>query len=99
PILAAVGALQFEVVKYRLESEYNVKTIFQTLPYTTARRVRGDGAAAATLGSSGRLVEDWDGEPVALFESDWAISLAEQWNPGLTFGPFGARDLGAQVPA
>ena len=26
PILAAVGALQFEVVKFRLESEYNVKT-------------------------------------------------------------------------
>ena len=28
PILAAVGELQFEVVKYRLESEYNVKTQF-----------------------------------------------------------------------
>src|SRR5665213_473798 len=38
PILAAVGALQFEVVKYRLESEYNVKTVFQTLPYAAARR-------------------------------------------------------------
>ncbi|MBV9440388.1 MAG: peptide chain release factor 3 [Candidatus Eremiobacteraeota bacterium] len=99
PILAAVGALQFEVVKYRLESEYNVKTVFQTLPYTTARRVRGEGAATATLGSSARLVEDWDGNPLALFESAWSINLAQQWNPGLSFEPFGASDLAREVPA
>ena len=106
PILGAVGALQFEVVKYRLESEYNVKTVFQTLPYTTARRVRlaaasgqADGVATATLGSSARLVEDWDGDALALFESEWSIGLARQWNPGLTFEPFGARDLARGVPA
>jgi peptide chain release factor 3 len=104
PILAAVGALQFEVVKYRLEAEYNVKTVFQTLPYTTARRVRGagsgqDGVASATLGSSARLVEDWDGNALALFESEWSVGLARQWNPGLTFEPFGAPDLARSVPA
>ncbi|MGD0053578.1 MAG: EF-Tu/IF-2/RF-3 family GTPase, partial [Vulcanimicrobiaceae bacterium] len=100
PVLAAVGELQFEVVKYRLESEYNVKTVFQSLPYTTARRVRGEQpASGATLGSSARLVEDWDGEPVALFESGWSVNLAEQWNPGLKFDPFGAKDLEREVPA
>jgi peptide chain release factor 3 len=100
PVLAAVGELQFEVVKYRLESEYNVKTVFQSLPYTTARRVRGDQpVAGATLGSSARLVEDWDGEPVALFESGWSVNLAEQWNPGLRFDPFGTKDLEREVPA
>ncbi|HEY4442266.1 MAG TPA: peptide chain release factor 3, partial [Candidatus Elarobacter sp.] len=93
PILAAVGALQFEVVKYRLESEYNVKTIFQNLPYTTARRVAGENAGAATLGSSARLVEDWEGRPLALFESEWSIGLAEQWNPSLRFLPFGATGV------
>ncbi|HWT06920.1 MAG TPA: hypothetical protein VN224_14250, partial [Xanthomonadales bacterium] len=105
PLLAAVGALQFEVVKYRLEAEYNVKTVFQTLPYTTARRVRsatGSGQsdpATATLGSSARLVEDWDGNVLALFESEWSINLVQQWNPGLAFEPFGARDLAREVPA
>jgi peptide chain release factor 3 len=99
PILAAVGALQFEVVKYRLESEYNVKTVFQTLPYTTARRVTGENVGAATLGSSARLVEDWDGNALALFESEWSIGLAQQWNPGLRFEAFGARDLAREVPA
>jgi peptide chain release factor 3 len=99
PILAAVGALQFEVVKYRLESEYNVKTVFQTLPYTTARRVTGESPGNATLGSSGRLVEDWDGRPLALFESEWSINLARQWNPGLAFEPFATGDLAREVPA
>jgi len=106
PILAAVGALQFEVVKYRLESEYNVKTVFHTLPYTTARRVvppTGSGQALSdglpTLGSSARLVEDWDGNPLALFESEWSIDLVRQWNPGLRFEPFGASDLAREVPA
>ncbi len=85
PVLAAVGELQFEVVKYRLESEYNVKTIFTSLPLSVALRVEGDPEAvrSAQLPSSARLLEDWDGAPVALFESDWSVRLAEEWNPKL----------------
>jgi peptide chain release factor 3 len=99
PILAAVGALQFEVVKYRLESEYNVKTALSHLPYTLARRAVGDHSVllAAQLPSNARLVEDWDGHPLALFESEWSLRLASEWNPSLTFEPFGARDLAATV--
>jgi peptide chain release factor 3 len=95
PILAAVGALQFEVAKYRLESEYNVKTALSLLEYTLARRVAGDDAAirGAQLPSNARLVEDWDGAPLALFESEWSLRLAAEWNPALRFEPFGARDL------
>ncbi|HLI97145.1 MAG TPA: peptide chain release factor 3 [Candidatus Baltobacteraceae bacterium] len=87
PILAAVGALQFEVVKYRLESEYNVKTIFTSLPYSVARHVAGDPEliARAQLPSNAKLVEDWDGRAVALFESEWSLRLAEDWNPNLHF--------------
>ena len=87
PILAAVGALQFEVVKYRLESEYSVKTVFTTLPYGVARRVTGDSGAIAKaqMPSNAKLVEDWDGNPIALFESDWSVRLAQEWNPSLRF--------------
>jgi peptide chain release factor 3 len=97
PVLAAVGALQFEVVKFRLESEYNVKTIMQNLPYGLARRVSGDPAAiaGAQLPSNARLVETFDGEPLALFESEWSVRLASEWNPGLAFEPFGARGVAA----
>jgi peptide chain release factor 3 len=90
PVLAAVGQLQFEVVKHRLESEYNVKTIFTTLPFSTARRVEGpsDFLQSAQLPSSAKLLEDWDGAPAALFESDWSVRLAEEWNPQLRFTEF-----------
>ncbi|HET9391957.1 MAG TPA: peptide chain release factor 3 [Candidatus Rubrimentiphilum sp.] len=90
PVLAAVGELQFEVVKYRLESEYNVKTVFTTLPLSVARRIEGDAEMIRTaqLPSSARLLEDWDGAPVALFESDWSVKLAEEWNPQLRFLEF-----------
>jgi peptide chain release factor 3 len=96
PILAAVGALQFEVAKYRLESEYNVKTVFTSLPYSLARRVSGDPEVAARpqLPSNAKLVEDWDGHPVVLFESEWSLRLAEEWNPKLRFIEFTAIDRG-----
>jgi peptide chain release factor 3 len=101
PILAAVGALQFEVVKYRLEAEYGVKTVFTTLPYGLARRVHGEAAdiARATLPSNAKLVEDWDGAPLALFEGDWSMRLAQEWNASLRFDPFGTPELAMEASA
>jgi peptide chain release factor 3 len=90
PILAVVGELQFEVAKYRLEEEYNAKTVFDRLALSLARRVRGDSAdiSSAQIPSNARLVEDWDGHPVALFESEWSLRLAQEWNPKLEFVAF-----------
>ncbi|MFN2448368.1 MAG: peptide chain release factor 3 [Candidatus Baltobacteraceae bacterium] len=96
PVLAAVGALQFEVVKYRLESEYNVKTQFSAMPYSLARRVAGEEQtiARAQFPSNAKLVEDWDGQPVALFESEWSLRLAQEWNSALRFVEFTNLDEG-----
>ncbi|HEY1656669.1 MAG TPA: peptide chain release factor 3 [Candidatus Tumulicola sp.] len=92
PILAVVGELQFEVAKYRLEAEYNVKTTFSRLPFGLARHVEGDPAkiAAAQMPSNAKLVEDWDSRPAALFESQWSLRLAREWNPQLEFVRFSA---------
>jgi peptide subunit release factor RF-3 len=70
-----------------LESEYNVKTVFTSLPYSVAKRVVGeaDAIARAQLPSNAKLVEDWDGNAVALFESEWSLRLAEEWNASLKF--------------
>jgi peptide chain release factor 3 len=90
PIFAAVGELQFEVAKYRLAAEYNVKTEFYRLPFSLARRVTGDAAAIAsgTWPSNAKLVEDGAGNPIALFESEWSMRLAEEWNASLRFLSF-----------
>ena len=101
PILAVVGELQFEVAKYRLESEYGVKTVISSMSYSVARRVEGDPdlAARAQMPSNAKLVEDWEGRPVALFESEWSVRLAEEWNPKLTFAPFTADSSKEIVPS
>lgn len=101
PIFAAVGELQFEVAKYRLAAEYGVKTEFYGLPFGLARRVVGEPAAiaAATWPSNARLVENVAGEPVALFESEWSIRLAEEWNAALRFATFDAATAAAMPVA
>ena len=100
PIVGAVGELQVEVAKYRLESEYGVKTVVSTLPYSLALYVNGEREhlANAHLPSNAKLVEDWNGRAAALFESEWSVRLAREWNPNLRFSPFSAES-GAEVLA
>jgi len=92
PVLAAVGELQFEVTKYRLESEYGVRTEWTRLPFTFARKIAAtpDAIAQAQMPTASRIVEASGGRPVALFESDWSLRLAEEWNPALRFVAFDA---------
>ncbi len=101
PIVGVVGELQFEVAKHRLQSEYGVKTVFSNLPFSVARRIDGDPAVAARaqLPSNAKLVEDWEGRPVALFESEWSLRLAQEWNPSLVFAPFVADVSQETVPS
>jgi peptide chain release factor 3 len=40
-ILGAVGALQFDVVAHRLQNEYGVDAIFESIPVSTARWLKG----------------------------------------------------------
>jgi peptide chain release factor 3 len=41
-ILGAIGVLQFEVVAYRLQREYNVETLFENVNVATARWISAD---------------------------------------------------------
>jgi peptide chain release factor 3 len=80
PILGAVGALQFDVVRYRLEAEYNVQTEMEPLTYSAARWVRGEAAAVNAVGDGrGRMrAEDRDGATVILFTTEWDLRYAEE---------------------
>jgi peptide chain release factor 3 len=87
PIMAAVGALQFDVVRFRLESEYSVETVMDPLAYTAARWVSGEDAAITAVGNGrGRMrAEDRDGRPVILFTTEWDLRFAEENTTGITF--------------
>ena len=85
PILAAVGQLQFEVVQFRLQNEYNVETRLEMLPYSVARWVTGGWEA---LEAAGRLfntvtVKDSYGRPVLLFRNEWNCQQVEGEHPKL----------------
>ena len=85
PILAAVGQLQFEVVQFRLQNEYNVETRLEALPFSVARWVEGGWEA---LEEVGRLfntvtVKDSWGRPVLLFRNEWNVHQVEGEHPKL----------------
>jgi peptide chain release factor 3 len=85
PILAAVGQLQFEVVQFRLQNEYNVDTRLEPLPYSVARWVDGGWDA---LEKAGRLfntvtVKDSWNRPVLLFRNEWNCQQVEADHPEL----------------
>ncbi|HUE72161.1 MAG TPA: peptide chain release factor 3 [Pirellulaceae bacterium] len=83
PILAAVGALQFDVVRFRLESEYNAQTEVEWLPYKLARwvTVAPEKAAAVRLPYSSRVVKDQYGHTVVLFQTNWDAEYFQRENP------------------
>ncbi|MFO0662088.1 MAG: hypothetical protein U0165_19985 [Polyangiaceae bacterium] len=93
PVLGAVGELQFEVTKYRLEREYNVETRCDTVPFEYARwvervdpNVKGDldmGMFERERAGSGYL--DVRGRPVVLFRGDWQLDIARREFKDLTF--------------
>ena len=75
PLLAAVGPLQFEIVQYRLESEYGATSRLELAPWTRARWIALNGADEQALLMPGgvRWAADAQGRRVLLFPDDWTI--------------------------
>jgi peptide chain release factor 3 len=87
PIVGVVGALQFEVLQYRIEHEYGAKIALDRLPFSHARWVVGEKFDARAFDWEGnrQTVQDRDGLPLVLFRDDWAMQHAEQKHPELQF--------------
>ncbi len=91
-IVGAVGALQFEVLEYRLKNEYGVELLLETQPYEVARWLRfSDGrevAPSALHGAErGMFVLDRAGLPVLLVANEWALGWISDNNPDLEMFP------------
>lgn len=92
PILGAVGALQFEVLKHRLLAEYSVNVDMEKLPYVAARWVVPKAAVTDKFDAdaherreNNRVLEDRDGQLVVLFRSEWAMNYAVENNKSFDF--------------
>ena len=87
PLLAAVGPLQFEVVQYRLETEYGAPSRLETVPWEIVKWLRAGTARpeldALKLPTGCRLASDSDEAPVILFPSTWTLNYFIRENPGV----------------
>jgi peptide chain release factor 3 len=85
PYLGAVGLLQFEVLKVRLENEYRTKADLERSPFTVARWIAGEPSGLEWLEerSDYVVVEDRYGHPVVLSPSPWPLDYALTQAKGL----------------
>lgn len=84
-IVGVVGVLQFDVLKYRLESEYNVEIIMENLPYEYIRWIKDRSIDMdKVVGTSDmKKIQDLKGNPLLLFVHEWSIKMTLDRNKGL----------------
>lgn len=91
-IVGVVGELQFEVLTYRLENEYNVEVKLEKLPYEYIRWIENkeEVDVAKIQGTSDmKRIKDLKDNPLLLFANSWSVGMVEDRNPGLVLSEFG----------
>lgn len=89
PIVGAVGKLQFEVIDFRLQTDYGVETQLEHLSFKFVRWIDGPAEAISKIQlsrSSKRCKDSWDRD-IVLFPGQWDLDYAKEKNPTLTFSP------------
>ena len=89
-IVGVVGVLQFEVLEYRLKTEYGVEIRRRDLPFEAIRWVENEDLdiSALNLTSDTRWVQDFKGNNLLLFTSPWCVNWALDKNAGLELREF-----------
>ena len=91
-IAGVVGMLQLDVLKFRLESEYNVEIRLDVLPYEHIRWIRSNTDVRKITGTTDmKRVEDMKGNPLLLFINPWSVQMVLERNEGLVLEEF-SRD-------
>lgn len=91
-IVGVVGVLQFDVLKFRLESEYNVEIRLENLPYEHIRWIENKDEVdvdSLTGTSDMKKVIDMKGNPLLLFINAWSVGMTLDRNKGLVLTEFG----------
>ena len=98
PLLGAVGPLQFEVVQYRLQTEYGAESRLEPAPWKIVRWVTDESSIDETMLPSGaRLARDVAGTMVILFSEQWACDFFVERNPQVPLATLPPRKESAPV--
>ena len=90
-IVGVVGVLQFDVLKFRLKSEYNVDITLENLPYEYIRWIKNPESIdiREINGTSDmKKVTDMKGRPLLLWVNEWSIQMTLDRNKGLELEEF-----------
>ncbi len=86
-LLAAVGPLQFEVVQWRLQSEYGAESRLTPTPWTLLKWLEPHPAlknpSAIVVATGVSFGTDKFDQPIALFPNDWTLRYFTEKNPEL----------------
>ncbi|MFN8671158.1 MAG: peptide chain release factor 3 [Candidatus Sericytochromatia bacterium] len=86
-VLGAVGPLQFEVVQYRLKSEYNADSKLEQTNWSVLRwvspEVDPDILVSPTIPVGAVTAKDKNQNTVILFTSDWSLNYFIEKNPNI----------------
>ena len=90
-IVGVVGVLQFDVLKYRLENEYNVDIRLENLPYEHIRWIENKDIDLDKLNGTSDMkkIRDLKGNPLLLFVNSWSVGMTLDRNKGLVLSEFG----------
>ncbi len=90
-IVGVVGVLQFDVLKFRLENEYNVEIRLEPLPYEHIRWIENSDIDLDRLTGTSDMkkVKDMKGNPLLLFVNAWSVGMTVERNEGLILSEFG----------
>ncbi len=87
-IIGVVGALQFEVIQYRMEKEYTARVAYEQTNFRKACWVTCDNPAELKTFRQRRsrdLAKDKDGNLCFMAESDWMLRMAQENHPEVKF--------------
>lgn len=90
-IVGVVGVLQFDVLKYRLENEYNVEIRMENLPHEHIRWVENAEIDMDRISGTSDMkkIQDMKGRPLLLFVNAWSVGMTLDRNEGLVLSEFG----------
>ena len=98
PLLGAVGPLQFEVVQYRMQTEYGAESRLEAAQWKVLRwAVTGNGPVdESLLPTSARLAADAAGKPVILFPDEWSCNFFAERNPKIQLSALPVEEHAAE---
>ncbi|MEW1953050.1 peptide chain release factor 3 [Terrabacter sp. NPDC080008] len=87
PVLAAVGPMQFDVAKHRMEHEFGAAIRLESLGYSVARAVTAAAVPVVDSRSGAEVLTRSDGVRVAVFADKWRLASVERDLPAESLTP------------